>query len=248
VWFTDGSGRAMRFELAGINNQNFLMRDEETGSWWQQSTGVAVLGPLRGERLEPADFDELTYATWRAEHPSGRVLAPVAALMDEDAYAESGWEAGTAQLPVVTPVVEADPFEPRELVAGVERDGHASAWPLDVVRRQRAVHSELGGEPVVLVASDDGRSVRAFRAPPELQLEPSDDPWSPLLIDRPTGSEWDFTGRAVSGPQVGLRLERLPLVVSYWFDWKQQHPGTDTWRPSPPWAPAPAGVPETGTP
>ena len=45
-------GRRLSFRLTGINNQNFLMTDEQTGSWWQQVTGEAVHGPLKGRRLD----------------------------------------------------------------------------------------------------------------------------------------------------------------------------------------------------
>ena len=39
-------GLKLTFHLAGINNQNFLMRDEETGTYWQQINGVAVSGAV----------------------------------------------------------------------------------------------------------------------------------------------------------------------------------------------------------
>ena len=42
----------LHFYLAGINNQNFLMRDKETGTWWQQITGKAIYGPLKGASLD----------------------------------------------------------------------------------------------------------------------------------------------------------------------------------------------------
>jgi len=32
-------GLKLTFHLAGINSQNFLMRDEETGTYWQQISG-----------------------------------------------------------------------------------------------------------------------------------------------------------------------------------------------------------------
>jgi hypothetical protein len=67
----------MHFHLAGINNQNFLMRDEETGSYWQQVTGTAIAGPLKGSKLTLLSQDELTFALWRKEHPQGTVLAPL---------------------------------------------------------------------------------------------------------------------------------------------------------------------------
>ena len=46
------NGRVLHFYLAGINNQNFLMRDKETGTWWQQITGKAIYGPLKGASLD----------------------------------------------------------------------------------------------------------------------------------------------------------------------------------------------------
>ena len=52
VWQAALDGRATRFRLVGINNQNFIMQDEATGSWWQQITGAAIQGPRKGARLE----------------------------------------------------------------------------------------------------------------------------------------------------------------------------------------------------
>jgi len=72
------NGRVLHFYLAGINNQNFLMRDRETGTWWQQITGKAIYGPLQGAALELVLSDELTFGQWRSESPGGKVLAPVA--------------------------------------------------------------------------------------------------------------------------------------------------------------------------
>lgn len=51
------NGRVLHFHLAGINNQNFIMRDEETGTWWQQVNGKAIHGPLKGHQ------------DWRIYHP-----------------------------------------------------------------------------------------------------------------------------------------------------------------------------------
>jgi hypothetical protein len=46
VWSSVVDGRALTFELVGINNQNFVMQDVETGTGWQQVAGEAILGPL----------------------------------------------------------------------------------------------------------------------------------------------------------------------------------------------------------
>ena len=68
----ESNGLKLTFRLAGINNQNFLMRDEETGTYWQQISGEAIAGPLKGQRLELIRADELTFKLWREEQPGGR--------------------------------------------------------------------------------------------------------------------------------------------------------------------------------
>ena len=39
------------------------------------------------------------------------------------------------------------------------------------------------------------------------------------FADKATGSVWDMTGTAVSGPRKGNRLERLPHYDTFWFAW-----------------------------
>ena len=46
------------------------MRDEETGTYWQQITGAAVSGPLAGRVLKLIPSDELTFALWKTEQPT----------------------------------------------------------------------------------------------------------------------------------------------------------------------------------
>jgi uncharacterized protein DUF3179 len=54
------------------------------------------------------------------------------------------------------------------------------------------------------------------------------------FIDAQTGSEWDISGTALSGPLAGRQLPRVPFVSDYWFDWRTYNPGTTVykeWRP-----------------
>jgi hypothetical protein len=227
VWSATVDGRRLTFRLSGINNQNFLMRDEETGTWWQQVSGEAIRGPLAGRRLDAVLHDELTFATWRAERAEGRVLRP-----DESApwraFTEN-WEEGTAKMPVVVATSPGDPLTPREVVVGVVRDGKARAYPLETIRRDAPILDTVGSTPVAVLLAGDGRSVRVFEAridgaTVELFAKTGEGPLR--LVDAETGSEWDFTGRAISGPRAGARLVQLPALTDYWFDWKLYHPET----------------------
>ena len=68
------------------------MRDEQTGSWWQQVTGRAIAGPLKGKQLTLVPHDEVAFGIWKADHPNGRVLKPDAAVEVRDDYASLDWE------------------------------------------------------------------------------------------------------------------------------------------------------------
>jgi hypothetical protein len=231
VWEREVNGRALTFHLAGINNQNFLMRDEETGSWWQQVSGEAIQGPLKGTRLKQVAHEELPFAVWKQEQGRGRVLRPDEKLADR--YAPANWEEGIGRLPTVTPAGVDDPFPPRELIIGISIGDDAKAYSLARLKTHSPVLDVIGGVPALLVVGDDKKSVRAFdRRVDERVLEFFARPESPSLrlVDAQTGSEWDFTGTAVSGPLAGRSLTRISVLADYWFDWKIYHPNTEIYR------------------
>jgi hypothetical protein len=226
VWRAEIDGRRLRFHLTGINNQNFLMGDEQTGSWWQQASGEAVFGPLKGRRLDLVPYDEIGFAAWKREHPGGRVLRP-----DDTApwkRFSQNWEADTARLPVVTPARTGDPLKPREVVVGIRLGGAARAYPLEALQRQSPVQDAVGGVPILLAVGEDGRSVRAFERVVEGRpLSFFARPGVPFrLVDSETGSEWSFAGEAVAGPLQGKRLARVQALKDYWFDWRTYNPAT----------------------
>jgi hypothetical protein len=227
VWKRTLDGRVLTFRLYGINNQNMLMRDDQTGSWWQQATGQAIQGPLRGRRLEPMVHDEIAFAVFRRERPGGRVLRPDPVLAH--LYAPANWERRMRKVPTVT---ERDPDEvlqPRTHVLGVADGAVARAYPFPSIRRGGPVNDRVGGLAILVVVGDDRRSVRAFdRALDGRTLEfVARAGVRPLeLSDLETGSDWDFSGRALRGPLAGRALRKVWSSKQYWFDWKLQRPHT----------------------
>ncbi|MBV8544585.1 MAG: DUF3179 domain-containing protein, partial [Acidobacteria bacterium] len=125
MWETTIDGRTLHFHLAGINNQNFIMHDEETGSWWQQVSGQAILGPLKGRQLTRVPMDEISFALWKREQPRGRVLRPDPRVAKH--YAHADWEAGIAKLPVATRISDRR-LAFRELIAGITVNGRSKAY------------------------------------------------------------------------------------------------------------------------
>ena len=135
---------------------------------------------------------------------------------------------------------------PRTIVLGVSLGGAERAYPLDALRGQGVVLDDLGGAGIAILAAADGRSFRAFesdhggrRLPLFLELgtaaaaaapgEPAPRRW----IDGNSGSVWDFSGVAVSGPWQRQRLRPVPAAKDYWFDWQTYHPHTSVYTARP---------------
>ena len=205
------------------------MRDEETGSWWQQVTGEAIHGPLKGQKLRPVLHDELTFAVWKSEQPNGRVLRPEEAIVKSGEYAPADWEAGMQKVRVTTAQLLDASLKPRTLVIGVTVNGASKAYPFEALTKQSPIIDDVGGTPIVLVLGPDKKSVRAFERTMDgrkLELYAKQPSTELRLIDPSTGSEFDFTGKAVSGQLTGRALQKLPVLNDYWFDWQTYNPKT----------------------
>lgn len=231
MWEAAVDGRPLSFHLAGINNQNFIMRDEETGSWWQQVTGEAILGPLKGRRLTPVVHDELSLAIWKRENPHGRILRPDDGIAALGGYAP--WEGHVGRMPVVTPPERDAPLEPRALVVGVSINGQSKAYPFSALQEKKLIIDSVGGIPVLILLGDDKKSVRGYERKVggrELEFFVKTQPRVMELIDAETGSEWDFAGKATRGPLSGQQLQKLFVLKDYWFDWKTYNPDTQIYE------------------
>ena len=229
MWGRDVAGLRLTFHLAGINNQNFLMRDEQTGTYWQQISGKAVSGPLSGSQLPFVHSDELNFGTWQSEEPQGTVLQDAAQY--RSGYARKDWDVRMQRAPTVIEFREHG-LKARDVMLGIQAFGASRAFPYDQVIREKLVLDRVGTEPVLLVVGGDGQSVRAFRdripgiaGAPDFYRLPGNQPGA-LLMDAATGSEWNFQGCAVSGKDKGLCLEPVEVIKDYWFDWRNFNPST----------------------
>ena len=209
------------------------MRDEETGSWWQQVTCEAIQGPLKGQRLRAVHHDELTFGLWKRERPEGRVLRPDEKITKAGDYAPANWEERMDKVPVTTSAAVDHSLAPRTLVIGVALNKSSKAYPFDAVLKQKLIVDDLGGVPIFIVAGDDQRSVRAFERLVDgrkLEFFRKANTDSLVIVDAETGTEWDFSGKGTKGPLTGKQLQKISILNDYWFDWVTYNPRTSIYR------------------
>jgi hypothetical protein len=135
---------------------------------------------------------------------------------------------------------------PEQAVLGVEIEGEACAWPVDLLLKHQVVLDHLAGKPLLLTACAASRCVRVFSAEVRgkaLTFEVAGYFRRNLLLrDRESGSIWQqATGEALMGPLAGARLSPLPGAQVAWGAWQAMTPGTTLaveWFQKHGWAPA----------
>ena len=250
-------GQVLHFDLFGLNGSNFVMRDRQTHSEWQQATGEAIAGPLKGKRLEVVPFVITTWDEWRAKYPKTLAMIPDPAFKDQ--YQRFGGGGGAfpggrgAAPPGVfdrppTRVVTGewsgaahpeqwglkdDPRLPlRERVMGISVDGGQKAYPLALLKGVAALNDHVGQTPVVLLhsAATDTTMVFSRRLGDRtLTFSASKSAAAEVAVDSETGSQWDLFGDCIGGRLKGQRLEAIVPEPSFWFAWAGFYPNTEVY-------------------
>lgn len=224
-------GRALTFFHTDMVNVNMTFADRETGTRWQQETGEAIDGTLRGRRLDIYPFLITTWKEWRERHPKTRVMEPVPGF--EEMY-ENMWRAIQARTPgragpPADRIRREDPRLPAyERVIGLEAGGTKRAYPLEVLKKELVVNDRLGSELVLLIYTPRSDTVTVFSrnlAGRTLSFEMR--PQSGDLIDVQTGSRWNAYGEGVEGELRGSRLKALIGMPQFWWAWAAFYAGTD---------------------
>jgi len=234
VWSRIVDGRTLHFRLAGINNGNALMRDEETSSIWQQSTGQAIFGPLKGRQLGLIHSDELTFALWRKEQPQGLVLKPDVPY--ESKYDDKDWEKEVEKTRTVVDTRQSG-IAPHELMLGISVGEYSKAYPVKAILAAKIIQDQVAGVPILLLVGPDQTSIRVFQIGrvdpsmtflrvPSADQNGSDAAIQAMIQDTETESHWNFQGCAISGKLAGQCLKPLDANKDYWFDWMNHHPAS----------------------
>lgn len=224
-------GRTLHFQYDRMVGANEVQKDLETGTSWQQATGEAIDGPLKGTRLTLYPVVRTTWAEWRRRYPETIVLKPLpgyAELMpsrskrikDVTRVGPDGSPNGALTLDTRLPA--------RETVAGLEVDRESVAYPFSQLRVARVVNDRVGGLPIVIVHQPSSDTTTAFESRARgkvLKFQPANGEAS-AVIDLETRSTWNAYGLCLEGPLKGAQLKQVILVPQFWFAWSQFHKGT----------------------
>jgi len=224
-------GRTLHFEYDSMVGANEVHKDHETGSRWQQSTGEAISGALKGSRLEMYPFVRTTWKEWRRRYPNTVVLKPLPGYDERMPNLSKRMKAvslsGEGDAPKGA-FGHDDRLRPKEVVAGLRVGTDEKAFPFSELRIARVVNDRVGGVPVLVVHQPSSDTTTAFEARTKgkvLHFQAVDADVS-SLTDLETHSAWNAYGLCVQGPLKGTQLKTLILMPEFWFAWSEFHPQT----------------------
>lgn len=222
------NGQVLTFGNSSALFQNDLvMFDRQTNSYWFQTGGEAVVGTLTGARLTLLPSTLLPWASWLAQHPETLVLSTATGFPRDYARDPFGGyaaivEAGRFPFPVAEDVIADDRLPLEELVLGVEEGGVARAFPLGQLG-DAVVHDTIGGVEVVVFSAAEGPTGNAFD--PRVGGQSLSFGFDgEAYTDAETGTRWSLSGKALSGPLAGSQLTLLPARTAFWFSYRSAQP------------------------
>lgn len=230
------NGRVLVFgNTSALFENDLVMFDYETGSYWFQVGGEAIVGTLTGKRLTILPSAVMPWNQWLQLHPDTRVLSREQGFGRSYPYERDSFD-GYSDLvddlrfpfPISKEKID-DRLKAGAIVLSVQVGDQEKAYPLENIG-DAAVNDAISEEPVVVFSRNDGPIGRAFSRRLEgriLTFRLQDG----QILDTETGSRWDLSGNAVDRALAGQRLEQLPTRRAFWFSLSLAAPGIALYQP-----------------
>ena len=234
-------GKVYSFGVSGmLRHSDMVMFDRETESLWQQLNGEGIVGTLTGKKLTPISAQIISYGQFKEAHPFGEVLSK-----------ETGHRRNYGQNPYAgydnindRPFLYKGPFDkrvpPMEKLVTVSLGNLNKAYPHSITRKKRVIYDEIGDASIVIFHGEGAVSALDKKSIAESKIIGSTGVFyndvdemglqftynDGYFVDEDSGTTWDITGKAISGPRSGKQLRSLPHGNFFAFAWFAFKPDT----------------------
>lgn len=204
-------GVKAQFRLVGMDHFNAMMEDASTKSWWQQATGEAVTGPLKGKQLPEIYSTQTSLAAWIKLYPHTLILQPNPEFKDH--YDTSlKYESGQSRKDLTgsNPNSGAD----KSWVVGLKHHGKTKYIDWNELKRKRIVQVEMDQTKVFVVLLNDNKSFFAYENPLGAVPKLINDT---LVIEAEKSHRYQLNGQGIGGSQ---SLKPVKAYQEFLHSWK----------------------------
>jgi hypothetical protein len=215
------NGKQESFRLVGMDHFNAVFEDATTKSWWQQATGTAITGPLKGYVLKEFPSSQMTLDAWLRQYPGSLVMKPDTIFMN-NYFGLEDYDKGAMRSDLVRR--DLDSWQHNSWIVGVKNNFSTKAYDWNQLLQKKIIQDSLDGLPILLIIENDSASFHVYNRRIDdstltFQLSADKD----LLVDQETHSSWNMDGVCIHGLLMGKRLLPVQSYNEFWHSWQTFH-------------------------
>jgi hypothetical protein len=218
-------GKYELFRLVGMDHFNAMFEDETTKSWWQQATGIAIAGKLKGKQLPEIMSAQMRLGDWMVLHPNSLVLQP-----DKNYKRRydslKGYDEGTIEGSLEKRDTSSWKF--KSWVVGVTVGGKSKAYDWNMLIQNKVISDTVGHSPVLITIEPNNKTFYVFANTDNLHF--SYDSTTQMLKENNTKTSWKMNGECMDGPMKGRTLVQIQAYQEFWHSWRTFHPATTMYQ------------------
>jgi hypothetical protein len=237
--------KVYEFGVSGLlRHSDLIMYDRQTESLWQQIDGEAIVGDLTGTVLEPLPAQIVSFAQFAARFPDGSVLSrDTGHVRSYGTNPYRGYD-DIDERPFLFRGDVDDRLPPMEKVVALSLGEQTIAYPHSVTRARRVINDMIDAVPLVIFHVDGAVTALGHAVIRDAEIIGTTGVFDRrvdgrtlsfefedgLIRDAETGSVWDVTGQAISGPLAGRSLQPIVHGNYFSFAWFAFQPGSQVYR------------------
>ncbi len=215
------NGRQESFRLVGMDHFNAVFEDATTKSWWQQATGVAITGPLKGEVLKEFPSSQMTLDAWLRQYPNSLVMKPDTTFMDHY-FGLEDYDKGTMRSVLVRRDIAS--WQHNSWIVGVMTGFSSKAYDWNELLQKKIIQDSLDQLPILVTIENDSASFHVYdRRVDDSTLTFRISGNKDLLVDDETHSSWNMDGVCIRGSLLGKKLLPVQSYNEFWHTWQTFH-------------------------
>lgn len=204
-----------------MDHFNAMFEDADTRSWWQQATGIAIAGPLKGQRLKEVPSAQMTLSDWQKLYPNSLTLQPDPNFKRQyDSL--KGYDEGSIKSNLEKR--DLDSWQFKSWVVGIESGWKSKAYDWNSLVRNRVIPDTIGQTHLLLTIEPNNKTFHALSYDDSLSFQY--DSTMQTLRDVNTRSTWQPDGSCTDGPMKGAHLQPMQAYQEFWHSWRTFHPRT----------------------
>ena len=217
-WESLVNGQGSTFGVSGLHyNNNLILYDRLTDSYWSQLKQEAIGGELVCEQPNNVQVIETTLGSWKAAFPETKILSEQTGINFNYSVNPYGNYPEEHEY-ILFPISHADKRLPeKERVHVIVDEQDVAAIRFSVINSRNNL---MTWNSNIIFGDEDLNLMVSFKQKladgTALHFSRTTAPY-PAIFEDQDGTIWDVTGEGIEGPRLGQRLIPTKSFMSYWF-------------------------------